>query len=1176
MAKINEAPYYDDFDSAKQYTQLLALPGRVAQAREFTQMQSTMKNIMKGIGDSLMKDGDIIEGCQVLVNSDKTAVTITAGKIYLHGMVLPVTGTEEDGSTIVSITGLGTEVIGAKLVENIITEAEDTSLRDPALGVDNYDQPGCHRLQSKVVITVNDAEAAILATLSDGELTVENMAPEYDTLTRTLARRTFDESGSYIVNGLRVGVEAIEDEDDYYNVVVESGKAYVLGYELKVPTARHIRVESSKNNVSEDISRNYSTGSSEYVLYSTHPYVESITSVTGVVQETTQLTMTVNGVQLSDASEVLSITQGGTTYVSGTDYTVQGEGSDTLIITWININNLPSGSVTVTYTKPVTFSSTDYQLIINSNGGHSIKWVGTTPLNNTTFIVHIDTYLARRDIVYMDEYGTITVLTGTPAKFNKVTTPEPPTNALILAYIYNPPNGVPLPDENNPDANELIEVVNVGLVRFTMNDIQRIVDRVQTIEYDQALISLNNEAINDITSGKKGIYTDPLIDLSRIDFYKEISSSTVNPYESNNKSLFDMAVDLMSNICYLPVYTKTTDLSYNSTGSSSVKKNARLVTLSYSSDNVTLLEQVNATSSFSVNPYSVYPDSPEITIDPASDSWIDDEYIYVPISVERSSVVKATAQNIDNRTSRQINNRNYSSSSKISVVDTVIGTKTSVTTVDNVISTSAAEYIRPREITVEGNNFNMGGVGTATPIICTFDGKPMELTLIDGSPNSLPNSGVTTVSGHFKAKFTIPQGIRCGIREVKVTSASPINGHTLEAFTTYVAEGTNRQIQRTVTTVNTVLLQRTTTTTVTAVYVDPVGQTFVLNGMSMISGIELYFAARPGSSTVPITLEIREVVNGLITSQIYARKSLYSTGTSSGVRHSSDATVPTVFKFDDPVILEGNKEYAFTLRSQSNAYRLWVATMGEPTISTANTANPVLVSKNPYLTGVMMSSSNNSSWTIHQTSDLKFKILGYDFTYNGTVKFSQVSLSQFSRVLLLADSIIPDGTAINWEYKTNQMATYEPITPNEMVLSDKITNTKLDVRAQISTTTNRLSPIISLDTVTAITSCYKSVGLYVMKEITGVPSFTNVKVILDVYGDQSAFHLYSLTGNDVVTSMTLSPTVNRLDYDWFELTYTATVTSAQNFRLLIKLISANSITRVARTPAFRRLRVILS
>ena len=114
MSIISNAPYYDKYDSSKQYTQLLAVPGRVAQAREITEIQSTMKDIIKSLGDSFLNDGNIIEGCQVIPDKVRKTVTVTAGRIYMRGLVLSLK------ESTIDITGNGTEIIGIKLKESIV------------------------------------------------------------------------------------------------------------------------------------------------------------------------------------------------------------------------------------------------------------------------------------------------------------------------------------------------------------------------------------------------------------------------------------------------------------------------------------------------------------------------------------------------------------------------------------------------------------------------------------------------------------------------------------------------------------------------------------------------------------------------------------------------------------------------------------------------------------------------------------------------------------------------------------------------------------------------------------------------------------------------------------------------------------------------------------------------
>ena len=57
---LNVTPYYDDFNSANNFQQILARPGFAVQARELTQMQSMLKNQIETMGDFLFKEGAMV------------------------------------------------------------------------------------------------------------------------------------------------------------------------------------------------------------------------------------------------------------------------------------------------------------------------------------------------------------------------------------------------------------------------------------------------------------------------------------------------------------------------------------------------------------------------------------------------------------------------------------------------------------------------------------------------------------------------------------------------------------------------------------------------------------------------------------------------------------------------------------------------------------------------------------------------------------------------------------------------------------------------------------------------------------------------------------------------------------------------------------------------------------
>lgn len=60
---LNVAPYFDDYNDDKQYYRILFRPSVAVQARELTQIQTILQKQISRFGNSIYKDGSIIEGC---------------------------------------------------------------------------------------------------------------------------------------------------------------------------------------------------------------------------------------------------------------------------------------------------------------------------------------------------------------------------------------------------------------------------------------------------------------------------------------------------------------------------------------------------------------------------------------------------------------------------------------------------------------------------------------------------------------------------------------------------------------------------------------------------------------------------------------------------------------------------------------------------------------------------------------------------------------------------------------------------------------------------------------------------------------------------------------------------------------------------------------------------------
>ena len=167
---------------------------------------------------------------------------------------------------------------------------------------------------------------------------------------------------------------------------------------------------------------------------------------------------------------------------------------------------------------------------------------------------------------------------------------------------------------------------------------------------------------------------------------------------------------------------------------------------------------------------------------------------------------------------------------------------------------------------------------------------------------------------------------------------------------------------------------------------DPLAQSFLVEarGGMMVTSVDVFFQSKDAS--LPVTMEIRNMVNGYPGPMIYpfSEKTLNP----SEVNLSEDGSSATTFTFDSPVFLEQGQEYCFVLLSNSDAYNVWVSTMGEKDVKTGQ-----IISGQPYA-GSLFKSQNASTWTAEQTQDLKFnlKIAKFDTSKQPTLIFENVDI----------------------------------------------------------------------------------------------------------------------------------------------------------------------------------------
>lgn len=367
---FNISPYYDDFDDSKSYLRTLFKPGYAIQARELTQIQTTLQNQIESISSHIFERGAVIDGGGIaeatigyarldtantlsedvlnnLLNSvitngstkakilkvlpgstlggdpnqvvfyqyttngsfsvgetiraenesgttfainnsgltapniglDATFVSVSEGIFYVDGFFV-----KGNVSTTVpyNVSGLTyadggddryrdfsspTCSVGWRLTKEIVDSDEDPTLRDPASGFYNYNAPGADRYKidlsldfipftgnvgDAVGLTFDSSDFIELVRFVSGSSTKTVRYTDYAEIEETLARRTFDESGSYTVNSPKIRIaehsSAFSPGDDTKVAIgIEPNKSYVKGFEVDTQSTVYIAANKPRS-----------------------------------------------------------------------------------------------------------------------------------------------------------------------------------------------------------------------------------------------------------------------------------------------------------------------------------------------------------------------------------------------------------------------------------------------------------------------------------------------------------------------------------------------------------------------------------------------------------------------------------------------------------------------------------------------------------------------------------------------------------------------------------------------------------------------------------------------------------------------------------------------------------------------------------------------------------------
>jgi hypothetical protein len=323
--------------------------------------------------------------------------------------------------------------------------------------------------------------------------------------------------------------------------------------------------------------------------------------------------------------------------------------------------------------------------------------------------------------------------------------------------------------------------------------------------------------------------------------------------------------------------------------------------------------------------------------------------------------------------------------------------------------------------------------------------------------------------GTAEGEFTVPEGVPSGTVLMEVAGDQGSSGSA-----TYTASGTITTESRRI--VNTVVTRR-----------DPLAQTFTLSEGRHIAGVELWFKNKGGSR---VSVQIRETTVGFPNQNVIAQGNIYP----------ADINVngtPTRILFGDaasrcPIWLDANVEYAIVILTDDAEASVAVAELGK-----FDSIHNTYITKQAYQIGVLLSSSNASTWTAHQDLDLAFRLLACRFTETEhQINLGTIAANENTNLLTLANiERVSSETDVEFIYtdsdgKINSLAEDMPV-----ALKEKIDG-EVSVRAKLRGTTTR-SPVL-FQGVQVVLGTMDENGDYVTRAIAAGTNIS-VKVVYESY-----------------------------------------------------------------------------
>lgn len=649
----------------------------------------------------------------------------------------------------------------------------------------------------------------------------------------------------------------------------------------------------------------------------------------------------------------------------------------------------------------------DFRSVKNDGGSFSTYF----PIPQAGFGVsaNIGYYLPRNDKIVVSRNTDTTLARGANGKVELIQGtssfnpkfPQQPTSSLSLYDI----------SLNAYTANDSdLTVTPIVNRRYTMKDIARLDERInQLAELSTlSLLEVDTQTLTVLDSNgnprtKAGFIADNFTSFA----FSEIERETYRASIDTNQGQLGPSISL--NNIFLTYDSDT------STPANTIRK-GDLVMLDYT--DTVFVNQDLATETININPFEVITQTGHLTLSPTSDNWVETQWQPDRITQgadQRRFVGDTWRWNRNGLTSSWFGEDagtgrviTASRTSTRFVGNRVVDTEV-IPFMRSIYINFKAQGLRPntqyfpyfRNIDVsdwcrEETTFTEVGVARTVPAVpLTATERPTST----GAKSDLISDDKGEIIGSFVVPSTSSLRFQTGLSEFKLLDITGGNDDDAVSSTraTFNATGTLEFQERVFESVRTFDVANFRQ----LVNFDPLAQSFLVDVVANPNGVFItqvgVFFSTLDENNIPVQCQIRPVENGLPTPfPLPGAVKFLTPGIDTEIVVPAEADLndldavkakETIFKFDEPIYLSPNQEYAVVLLAESKEYNVYVAKTYEFVLGT--TAQRV--NRQPTL-GSLFKSQNGTTWTPDQDRDLMFKLYRAEFATSGNAYLENIAV----------------------------------------------------------------------------------------------------------------------------------------------------------------------------------------